>query len=101
LAKALPLLEEAVAKRREKLGPDNPVTLTTMYSLAIAYFDDDQRAKGLALLEETVERQKATLPPGHPDLLDSLHTLGEFYEALGKKGQAEKWREKKKSVGGH
>jgi serine/threonine protein kinase len=101
LAKALPLLEEAVAKRRKKLGPDNPVTLTTMYSLAIAYFDDDQRAKGLALLEETVKRQKVTLPFDHPDLLDSLHTLSEFYEALGKKGQAEKWREKKKSVVGH
>jgi tetratricopeptide (TPR) repeat protein len=88
LPKALPLLEEAVAKRKVKLGPDNPLTLLTMSSLAIAYFDDDQRAKGLALMEETVKRQKATLPSDHPDLLDCLHTLGEFYEDIGQPAKA-------------
>jgi tetratricopeptide (TPR) repeat protein len=80
IAKALPLLEEALEKSKVMLGPDHPDTLLSMNNLALAYRASGQIAKAVPLLEEALARKKA-MPrgPDHPDTLDSMGNLGKAY----------------------
>ena len=70
LDRALPLLEETLALRKAKLGPDHPDTLTSMNNLADGYRAAGQLDRALPLYEETLALRKAKLGPDHPDTLD-------------------------------
>jgi hypothetical protein len=70
LDKAMPLYEQALAKRREKVGPEHPDTLESMNCLAGAYLDSGQPDRALPLCEQALEKRRAKLGPDHPDTLD-------------------------------
>jgi non-specific serine/threonine protein kinase len=74
--KAVPLMEEAVARIKEKLGPDHPRTLICMSNLAKLYEGAGQADKAVSLCEQTLEMRKAKLGPEHRDTLDSMNNLG-------------------------
>ena len=79
LDKALPLLEETLALRKSKLGPDHPDTLISMNNLATGYRAAGKLDKALPLFEETLALRKSRLGPDHPDTLFSMDNLAEGY----------------------
>jgi tetratricopeptide (TPR) repeat protein len=83
LAKAVALYEEALEKRKAKLGPDHPDTLTSMSNLAMAYKASGQLARAVPLFEATLEKMKAQLGPDHPTTLTSMGNLGKAYVDAG------------------
>jgi tetratricopeptide (TPR) repeat protein len=88
LAKALPLYEETLAKKKAKLGPDHPDTLTSMNNLAYGYEAGGQLAKALPLYEDTLAKMKAKLGPDHPHTLTSMNNLGNAYRSDGQLAKA-------------
>jgi tetratricopeptide (TPR) repeat protein len=88
-AKAVPLLELALAKRTEKLGPDHPRTLQSMNNLAMAYRDIGQFAKAVPLLEQALAKRKEKLGPDHADTLRCMNNLASAYHKNGDFTRAE------------
>jgi tetratricopeptide (TPR) repeat protein len=68
LNKALPLLEETLAKTKAKLGPDHPETLISMGNLAGAYLAAKEPEKALPLLRSFLAGQKKQLGGANPRL---------------------------------
>ena len=64
LDRALPLLEETLALRKAKLGPDHPDTLSSMNNLADGYRPP---ASSTAHAAVRGDAEKAKLGPDHPD----------------------------------
>jgi tetratricopeptide (TPR) repeat protein len=87
-AEGLKLLEEVLALRRAKLGPDHPKTLESMINLAVSYKRLGRHAEALKLSEEVLARSKATLGPDHPETLASMYSLADLYVALGRHAEA-------------
>ncbi len=81
-------VEETLALRKAKLGPDHPDTLKSMNNLAISYADAGQFERALKLLEETLALQKAKLGPDHPDTLISMVNLANSYVVAGQDERA-------------
>jgi tetratricopeptide (TPR) repeat protein len=84
LDKALPLFEETLTRRQDKLGPDHPDTLHSMNNLAAAYKIAGKLHKALPLLEEALAKRKVRLGPDHSDTLDSMNNLAATYWSAGK-----------------
>jgi hypothetical protein len=59
-------LTSRLEKRKAKLGPDHPDTLTSMNDLAMAYLAVGKQDLALPLFEETLKHMKAKLGPDHP-----------------------------------
>ncbi|MBX3418001.1 MAG: tetratricopeptide repeat protein [Pirellulaceae bacterium] len=76
---ALPVAEQVLELRRNKLGPDNAETLASMHDLAGMYQVVGQLEVVLPLLEQTFELRKANLGPDHPDTLRTLDCLVDRY----------------------
>jgi tetratricopeptide (TPR) repeat protein len=81
LDKALPLLEQTLAKQKEKLGPDHPNTLNSINNLAAAYQAAGQLDRALPLFEQTLAKRKEKLGPDHPNTLTSMNNLAGAYKA--------------------
>jgi serine/threonine protein kinase len=75
-------LERAVALRKAELGPEHPLTLSSMKSLASAYVWVGRSADALVLLEPVVKLRKANLGLDHADTLESMRELGAAYRNL-------------------
>jgi tetratricopeptide (TPR) repeat protein len=69
---------------KAKLGPDHPVTLTSMHNLAVGYMAAGKLDLALPLLEETVKVTKAKLGTDHLNTLTSMNSLALGYQAAGK-----------------
>lgn len=82
---ARPLLEEALAIRRARLGPE-PETALTLRNLALVYQALNEEAEPLFL--EAREIQERTLGD-HPDLAATLNHLGTLYASRGQVDKAE------------
>ncbi len=79
LARAVPLLEETVARQKEILGPGHPGTLASINSLAVAYTAAGNLAQTVALLEETLATCQEKLGPDHLTTLHVMFNLGSVY----------------------
>jgi serine/threonine protein kinase len=86
--KAVVILEQAVAERRQQLGLDHPDTLLSMNNLAGAYKDAGQLDKALPIFEETLAKKKARLGPDHPNTLSSMNNLALAYQEAGQLAKA-------------
>ncbi len=85
---AIELLKKAATTYQEKLGRDDPTTLTSLNNLAVVYDAADQPDQAMTLHEEVYARRKQTLGADHPDTLVSMNNLGSSYLAAGKLDQA-------------
>jgi serine/threonine protein kinase/tetratricopeptide (TPR) repeat protein len=74
--KAIAHLSRAVQRRRERLGPDHPDTLTALKDLGRAYADAGKYDLALPLLEHTLKVQEAELGDDHLDTLATCNNLG-------------------------
>jgi len=80
--------EGAFALRRQVFGADHPDTLTSMSSLATAYWFAGRLTDALRLHEETLRRRKAALGPDHADTLESMNSLALAYHDAGRLADA-------------
>ncbi|HEV3167146.1 MAG TPA: serine/threonine-protein kinase, partial [Isosphaeraceae bacterium] len=80
--------EAALALRRKTLGPDHPDTLSSMSSLATAFWSAGRLAEALSLHEEALKRRRATLGADHIDTLESMASLAVAYHDAGRLSDA-------------
>jgi tetratricopeptide (TPR) repeat protein len=97
-AEAEPLLREALAVQ-EKKQPDAWTTFDTQSLLGGSLLEQRKYAAAEPLLltgYQGMEKRQAKIPfPDKVYLKEGLERLIQLYEAIGKKGQAEKWRQKR------
>ncbi len=87
-AAAIGQLEPAVELCRQQFGPDHVDTLTTTYSLALAYQLAEQWDKAIPLLEEILRIQRAKFGPDHLYTLTTMSTLAVCYREAGRLQEA-------------
>ncbi len=87
-AEGIPFLERALEIRKAVLGFDQPETLASMNSIALAYQDVGQLNKALPLYEKTLELRKANLGDDHLDTLASMGNIASAYQAIGRLDEA-------------
>lgn len=87
-AKAVVVLEKALATREHELGADHPDTLTSRSYLARAYKDAGQLGQALPLYEAALKTREATLGPDHHDTLATRNNLATAYQAAGQRAKA-------------
>lgn len=82
--------EFTIARRlyEEHRGPDDPVTLQTVSSLATSIRLQGRAKEAVELDELLVKRRKDLLGPDHPDTLRSVHNLANSYMAAGREDDA-------------
>jgi serine/threonine protein kinase/tetratricopeptide (TPR) repeat protein len=80
--------EHALELRRRALGPDHPDTLTSMSSLATAYWAAGRLDDAMRLHKEALERRRATLGRDHADTLESMGSLAVAYQDAGRSADA-------------
>jgi serine/threonine protein kinase len=85
---AAPILEEAFADRKAKLGPDHPTTLTMMNNLATTYYSAKQLDKSIPLFEETLKIQEAKFGRDNRNTLWIIANLGVNYRDGGRLHEA-------------
>jgi ubiquitin-protein ligase len=83
--KAITLWEQALAGRRKHLPPNDPLTLSSMNTVAVAYRAAGQLKKALGLHDETLRLRKARLGPDHRDTLQSMNNLAVSYLDVGER----------------
>jgi tetratricopeptide (TPR) repeat protein len=91
--KPVPLLEEALALRRDQLGAEHPDTLSLMNKLGVAYQRAGRPADAVPLLEETLKLRRTQLGPEHRHTLNSIHNLALAYTLTGRAAEAIKLHE--------
>jgi tetratricopeptide (TPR) repeat protein len=82
LPDALSLFEESLRLFKAKLGPDHPLTITSVNNLAGGYDVAGQMDKALPLYEEALRLRRARLGPEHPQTLNSIHNLALAYRDI-------------------
>jgi serine/threonine protein kinase/tetratricopeptide (TPR) repeat protein len=83
-AKAVPLLQSALEKRKIHRGADHPDTLISMNNLAVAYEQAGQYDLALPLFVETLRLRQKQLGPDHLETLATMHNLASTYWAVGR-----------------
>ena len=69
--------ERCVAVLTQRLGPDDPLTVSAMFNLARTYLHlGNQEAETLRLLRHALARRQHFFGPDHPDTLMSVNELG-------------------------
>jgi tetratricopeptide (TPR) repeat protein len=85
---AIAVGESLLADQERILGAENPGTLKTANSLAMAYQDAGRTTEAAALYERTLAIRERILGADHPDTLISGNNLGAVYEAAGRASEA-------------
>lgn len=89
-AAAEPLLEEALALDRERLGPDHPDTGRRLNQLGILLHDAGRSGAAVTLLERALEVTTAALGSAHPDTIAVAVNLALSLASLGDLQRAER-----------
>jgi tetratricopeptide (TPR) repeat protein len=105
-AKALPLLQQAVAIQKKALGERNPECAIGLSNLATLYASMGQYAKAEPLLQKVLEINKKLLGEQHPQYALSVNNLVGLYYNMGELSKAASLQEKalqsyKSSLGEH
>jgi tetratricopeptide (TPR) repeat protein len=75
-AQARPLHEQALAIREKTLGPEHPLTATSLNNLALVLKDEGDLAAARPLYERALAIDEKALGPEHPDTAIDLANLG-------------------------
>jgi hypothetical protein len=82
-ALALPLCEEAVARRRRVLGNANVDTLISMNSMSNLYDDMGRHDPAVPRCNEVLAARRRILGNAHPQTLDSINNMAVLHENMG------------------
>jgi tetratricopeptide (TPR) repeat protein/tRNA A-37 threonylcarbamoyl transferase component Bud32 len=85
---AAEVFQKALETLKARLGPNHPVTLTSLNEQALAYQYSGQLDKAVALFEEALEGEKAKLGPDHHKTLVSMNNLAVAYQGTGQLAKA-------------
>jgi tetratricopeptide (TPR) repeat protein len=88
-AKALPLLEQAVAIGRRTLGPEHVTMAQSLNDLGVLHREQGNRPEAERLLSESLALRRRLLGPDHKDLAVTLVELGRVWEDGGRSAEAE------------
>ncbi|HEX5717039.1 MAG TPA: serine/threonine-protein kinase [Thermoanaerobaculia bacterium] len=92
--RALPLVEAALARRRQLLGPDHPKVAQSLNDLGVLQERDGKYPAAEASYRQALAIRRQQLGPLHPDVVESLSDLAAVLWAQGEYEAAEKqWRE--------
>jgi eukaryotic-like serine/threonine-protein kinase len=70
------LLEQAVAIRRDVLGPTAPELASSLIELAWVHRSRGDRSSALQLATEALEIRRSVLPPDHPAIAEAIYQVG-------------------------
>jgi serine/threonine protein kinase/tetratricopeptide (TPR) repeat protein len=85
---AVILLNQALAERREHLGPDHVDTLLSMRELGSALQDAGQFEAARQQFEQVLAKRRTLLGPDDAETLASVRDLGIIYQDLGRPADA-------------
>ena len=88
---ALPLLEEALALRREQLGGEHPDVATSLVHLAKVRRLEGHFDEARPLFRQALDIFEHSLGPDHPGLVPTLNGLGATAWAQGRHDEAEQY----------
>jgi serine/threonine-protein kinase len=92
--RALPLVESALARRRELLGPDHPKVAQSLNDLGVLQERGGKYLAAEASYRQALVIRRHQLGPLHPAVVESLSNLAAVHWSRGEYGAAEKqWRE--------
>lgn len=80
----------ATVKNAEKLGPGNPLLLSSLYSLATFYGERKEYKKASAQYERALQLKEEANGPNHPDVAAILRRYARLLEEAGRPAEAEK-----------
>jgi tetratricopeptide (TPR) repeat protein len=86
---SIPLLQKALATRRETLGEQHADTLQTLNNLALLLFAEGQYPEAEPLCRALLERVRRTSGQDSPRTLTAMNNLARLLEAQGKLTEAE------------
>jgi hypothetical protein len=70
------MLNDAVDRRKQTLGPEHPRTLVSMSNLALAYKGLGRLGDSILLNRQILEARRRVLGPEHPSTLRTMSNLG-------------------------
>lgn len=82
------LLETTLSAAKRKLGPQSPLTMHVMTSLALAYRDHNQHVKAANILPFIVQVEEREKGFEHPDTLSWTQSLGDVLLRLDRSQEA-------------
>jgi serine/threonine-protein kinase len=88
-ARAEPLLEEALERRRASLGERSLDTAKSLLHLGELRGEESRSAEAEALLRRAVAVREGLLGPDHADVAEALYSLGVTLRYEGKRAEAE------------
>lgn len=80
---AVAIAQQALASRRERLGPDAPATLSAEQSTAVHLHDLGKTDEAIALVRHIIAVQRRSLAPDDPQIGSALFNLSTFQAASG------------------
>jgi eukaryotic-like serine/threonine-protein kinase len=80
---AIPLYQQTLKLMQEKLGPDDPTTLSCMYNLAMAFKVSGRFKEAIPLFEETLRIREQRFGPESDIAVRTMTCVGATYGAAG------------------
>ncbi|MEM7051316.1 MAG: serine/threonine-protein kinase [Acidobacteriota bacterium] len=87
------VIEEAVDRTRQRLGPEHPRTMGATEALGTVLFDLGDWQMAQELMDQVIENRRRTLGENHPEVIASLYNLGALAAAQGRFDSAEQFLE--------
>ncbi len=72
------LIMNEYEKRKSTLGPDHPLTLETLSSIANSFIFNENYAQAEEIHREVLQKREKVLGPNHPDTAQSLYQLSKI-----------------------
>jgi tetratricopeptide (TPR) repeat protein len=88
-SEAEPFLRQALSLREQQLGPEHPDTATSLYHLALLYYEQGKDIEAEPLFLRALSIREQQLGPEHPETAMSLNSLALLYREQGKYMEAE------------
>ena len=95
---AEPLFRRALAINERALGPEHPVTATSLNNLSALLSDKGDYDAAEPLYHRALAIRERALGPEHPDTMRSLKTLRRLLVKLGRFSEAELLRRRKPAI---
>lgn len=82
--RAIPLLQQALAIREQRLGPEHPDLAVVLLNLGMAIRPNGDLAAALAPMQRALAIREKALPPGHVDIAWAAEYIGDIYREAGR-----------------
>ncbi|MFD8012556.1 tetratricopeptide repeat protein [Streptomyces sp. NPDC058955] len=81
--RALPLFERADREHRDRLGAEDPASLTVRHNLAVSHLMAGSPARAVPLFQEILRAREGSMGEDHPDTVTSRRHLADAHREAG------------------